>query len=49
MRDAELAGVGAAGGEATSAAIDAALEAAIRAMAWGAAAAEPLPGHEPEG
>ncbi|MBW3068721.1 Tat pathway signal protein [Actinomyces sp. 594] len=45
VEETELAGVTAAGGEATEAAIDAALEAALRARAWGAGVDAPLPGY----
>ena len=42
--DAEIAGVGGAGGAASTAAVDAALDAAVRARAWGAPVDDALPG-----
>ena len=45
VMDAEVAGVAAGGGEATTEAINAAVDAGLRARAWGAAADEPLPGY----
>ena len=43
--DAEVAGVGANGGAATTLAINAAADASLRAQAWGATVDEALPGY----
>ncbi|WP_244936736.1 Tat pathway signal protein [Actinomyces qiguomingii] len=45
VEETELAGVRAAGANATEITVDAALEAALRARAWGAAVDDPLPGY----
>lgn len=47
VMDTELAGVGPAGGQATTTSIDAAVAAGSRAQSWGAVVDAPLPGYDP--